>query len=294
MTDQTAADDATISTVEADGLRFAYRERGEGPLVLCLHGFPDTAYTFDGTLEVLAQAGYRAVAPFMRGYPPTERPADDDFGLGRLGRDAVALIDALGAHEAAVVGHDWGALAAYVAANLAPDKVRAIATAAVPHVRALRPTAAQARRSWYMLFFQLRLVAERAVRARDFALIDRLWRDWSPSWRYTEDDIRPVKEALADPDGLASALGYYRAMMFPGALDPSQRRLVFGRVSVPAITFAGMEDGCMGIEMFDETPACFTGPYELVRVAGAGHFMHREKPEFVHGRLLEFLGKLPK
>src|SRR5262245_64260522 len=94
--------------VDANGLRFGYLEQGSGPLVLLLHGFPDTALTWDRAMPALAQAGYRAVAPFMRGYAPTAIPADGAYDTETLGKDAIALIHALGADAAVVIGHDWG------------------------------------------------------------------------------------------------------------------------------------------------------------------------------------------
>jgi pimeloyl-ACP methyl ester carboxylesterase len=107
--------------VTANGVDFHYIELGTGPLVLCLHGFPDNAYTYRYLLPVLADAGFRGVAPFMRGYAPSGRPPDDRYESVLLGQDAVALITALGADRAFVVGHDWGALATLAAAHLAPQ-----------------------------------------------------------------------------------------------------------------------------------------------------------------------------
>src|SRR5512135_27547 len=115
--------DFKAGTVRANGVRFATLEAGDGPLVLCLHGFPDDARSFRHQLPALAKAGFRAVAPFMRGYAPTEVPADGRYQSAVLSQDIVALISALGSSSAYVFGHDWGAVAAYGAAVLAPDKV---------------------------------------------------------------------------------------------------------------------------------------------------------------------------
>jgi pimeloyl-ACP methyl ester carboxylesterase len=109
-----------VGFVDANGLRFAYLSEGAGPLVLLLHGFPDTPHTFEHALHALRGAGYRAVAPFMRGYHPTAIPSDGAYDLETLGKDAIALIEALGARDAIVIGHDWGAGAAYTAASLSP------------------------------------------------------------------------------------------------------------------------------------------------------------------------------
>src|SRR5437868_11697438 len=117
--------------VEANGLRFAYLEQGEGPLVVLVHGFPDTAHTWDRTMGALAGAGFRAVAPFTRGYHPTQIPSDGKYDIETLGRDLIALVDALGGN-AILVGHDWGAAASYAAAALAPEKLRMLVTLAIP------------------------------------------------------------------------------------------------------------------------------------------------------------------
>ena len=109
--------------VTANGIEFHYIEKGEGPLMLLLHGFPDHASSFAPQLESFAEAGYRAVAPYMRGYAPTGPSPDEKYFGVHLGLDVVALIEALGYDDAVVLGHDWGAAAAYGAAVLAPERV---------------------------------------------------------------------------------------------------------------------------------------------------------------------------
>src|ERR1700743_3421430 len=128
-----------IQFVDANGRKFAYLEEGTGPLVLMLHGFPDTAHTWDHLRSRIAAKGYRAVSPFMRGYHPTEIP-DRDADQETLARDALALVDALGASEAAVIGHDWGASGAYVASALGRERVKKLFFLAIPHPATLRPT----------------------------------------------------------------------------------------------------------------------------------------------------------
>jgi pimeloyl-ACP methyl ester carboxylesterase len=129
-----------VRFVQANGLRFGYLESGSGPLVLLVHGFPDTAHTWDATRAVLAGAGFRAVAPFTRGYAPTEVPAQEAYDSDTLGRDLLAIIPALGAQSAVIVGHDWGASAAYSAAGIEPAAVRLLVTLAIPHPASITPT----------------------------------------------------------------------------------------------------------------------------------------------------------
>ena len=141
-------------------------EAGSGPVALLLHGFPDHPRTFRHQLPALAAAGFRAVAPYMRGYGPGGPPADGRYDVAALAEDTVAVLDALDAREACVFGHDWGAMAAYFTVLSAPGRVRRLATAAVPYgpsfMRALGNDYAQQRRSWYMIFFQ-HAFAEKAV-----------------------------------------------------------------------------------------------------------------------------------
>src|ERR1700722_4381888 len=144
--------------VRASNINFTVLEMGQGPLVLCLHGFPDTAHSFRHQMPALAGAGYHGVAAFMRGYAPTEAPADGRYDSAVLSEDALALVEALGYKDAVIFGHDWGAVAAYGAAASAPDRVRKLVTAAVPYgnkfFESLATNYAQQRRSWYMFFFQ--------------------------------------------------------------------------------------------------------------------------------------------
>src|SRR5262245_55186705 len=122
----------SLTYIDANGLRFAFLEEGHGPLVLLLHGFPDTAHTWDFVRPRVAQKGYRVVAPFLRGYHPSGIPDRDPDGE-TISRDVLALITALGESSAIVVAHDWGAAAAYGAASLEPTRVRKLVTLTIPH-----------------------------------------------------------------------------------------------------------------------------------------------------------------
>ena len=172
--------------VQANGIDIAYLEAGpaDGPLALCLHGFPDHAPTWHHLMPELAAAGYHAVAPWLRGYSPTGLAPDGNYQVAAVALDALALADELGAdRDAVLIGHDWGAIAAYTAVGHRPERFSKLVTMAVPHQAALMArflsTPAQLKRSWYIFFFQTPL-AELIVPGDDFAVIDMLWRDWSP------------------------------------------------------------------------------------------------------------------
>jgi pimeloyl-ACP methyl ester carboxylesterase len=264
--------------VQANGLRFAYLEQGEGPLVLLVHGFPDTAHTWDRALGELARAGFRAVAPFQRGYHPTEIPANGPFDSDTLGRDVLALIDALGGAPAIVVGHDWGASAAYSAGGLGPEKLRLLVTLAIPHPRSIRPTPITMWRLRHFLPLRRR-GAPAKIRAGNFAYIDKLWQRWSPEWReIPASETAPVKAAFAQPGSLEAACGYYRAISTQ--LPEGQRR----KISVPTVAFAGEHD-LVPPRAFEKARNCFTSSYEVVQVPG-GHFMHREHPDVFASELV--------
>jgi pimeloyl-ACP methyl ester carboxylesterase len=263
----------------------------DGPLVLLLHGFPDCARSWRHTWGPLADAGYRVVAPTLRGYAPSSLARDGRYDGATLGRDVLALIERLGQGPARVVGHDWGALAAYAAAALAPERLSHLCTVAVPHPAAaglgwVRP--AQLRRSWYMFYFQLRGLAERRVSADHLAFIDRLWRDWSPGWQQPPDEMEAVKAALRPPEHLGAALGYYRAMLHPRAFF-DENRLLLRPAQVPALYVHGVDDGCMGVELVDGVERAYRRGVRVERIAGAGHFCHLEKPERFNPLLLDFL-----
>lgn len=276
-------------------LRFSALSAGEGPLVLCLHGFPDHARSFRTLMPALARAGYRAVAPWLRGYETGSQPADGRYDVPALAGDVVAWLDELKVERAHVVGHDWGAVVAYRLGQTVPDRLRSVTAMAVPWLglppARLARVPSQLARSWYMFFFQVPGLPERVLRARDFALVAWLWRSWSPGWRLEPDEWRALQMSLAQRGVLGAVLGYYRC-----AFDWRShvtRHWLGSRdlpVRVPTLALTGEEDGCLDTRLFDEwPPSAFPAGLRLERVARAGHFAHLERPELVNRRILEWL-----
>ncbi len=282
-------------TVSANGVDFRVLTAGEGPLALCLHGFPDSAHGWRHLLPSLAAAGFRAVAPFQRGYAPTSLPADGRYQSGVLGVDANALHAALGADgDAVVIGHDWGAAGAHGAAVLEPDRWSKVVTMALPPGPAIAMSFLgnfeQLKRSWYIFFFQHPL-SDLVVPSNDLSFIDHIWNDWSPGYDSAED-LGYVKASLSDPAYLAAAIGYYRATLGDGLKDPALDAAQAATSAVPTqplLYLHGRNDGCIGIEVAELAASMAPANVTVEYVDGAGHFLHLERPDVVNARILEFL-----
>lgn len=272
-----------LHQLTARGLRFAYEEHGRGPLVILVHGFPDTARTWSEVAPALAHAGYRAVCPNTRGYAPTGVPADGRYDIETLGRDVLAWIEALGEQQAIVVGHDWGASAAYAAAQLAPERVRFLVTVALPHPASLRPLPRLIWGARHMFAFQSKS-AEAKVMANDFALVDELLSRWSPEWHVPVNESRAVKDVFRQPGALSAALGYYRAINV--VLPPALR----SRIRVPSAVFSGADDFALKLGDYEHAQRFYEAPHEIVHMPG-GHFLHREHPQRFIEELLRVLPK---
>lgn len=268
--------------IAANGLEFSALSMGTGgSLVLCAHGFPETAATFDKTLAYLAEHRLRAVAPHMRGYAPTTVAGISRFHGNDLGEDLLALADVLSPHEpVTLIGHDWGALAVYRAAAMRPERVRSLITVGIPHGAMVRPSLRLAWGLRHFVAFQLRGRAVAKMRENDFAGVDALYRRWSPTWNFSPEETAPIKETFRVPGSLEGALSYY--WHFASQTKEEARRareLDKKSIPVPATIVLGTADRVLIKSDVRERPDIFPQGAELAWVDGAGHFVHREQPE---------------
>lgn len=278
-------------------LGIAYRSSGppDGPLALCVHGFPDIPRTWDSLSEALIDDGFRVVAPWLPGYSPSS--LEGPLNAIATGDRLLKLIDELSPTAPVhFVGHDWGAVSGYVMLARAPLRFRAAALLATPHPRAIQRNGPdhpkQLLRSSYMALFQLRGVAERLVAFRDYALIERLWSLWSPGFEPEAGYLNEVKQCLRD--SMPAPLAYYRALSSPAFLRELSRGVPeTDPIPVPTIYLHGEHDGCMTPDLAKGQSRYFSALFETIRLAEAGHFLHLERPHDVNTAIREWFKAHP-
>jgi len=275
-------------------VRLHYAECGSGErLVVLLHGFPECWYSWRHQLAALGER-FRVVAPDMRGYNLSDKPADvADYRVSRLVDDVTGLIRHLGAREAAVVGHDWGAVVAWAVAQHYPDYVWKLAALQVPPpaVWAKNFTLRQLLRSWYMFFFQLPSIPEWWISRDDFAELGKTFRRTSRHGTFTDKDIAVLKSAMREPGALTASINYYRANL--GAfLKGGFKRGEFTRherIRVPTLFIYGERDFAIIPETVQGVADYVEASYREVRLGRSNHWVQQEYPSEVNAALLSFL-----
>lgn len=267
------------------GGRFHALTAGRGRPVLYLHGFPDHPPTAWGFLGELARER-RVIAPWLRGYAPS--PLAGPYDTATLIADVAAMIERIGP-PVDLVGHDWGAVITYALCAGMPALVRRAVTLAVPHpltmLEVFRRSPVQVQRSWYMALFQLPGAGWLAG-AQDFALIDRLWRTWSPRFRLPAAERAELHACLAR--SLPAPLGYYRAMVRPLRTFAARARALDVAIATPLLQLHGQLDGCIL-----PTPEDFDRRRFIARehhvIPDVGHFIPQEAPRMLAARVAAWL-----
>ncbi|MHB8378097.1 MAG: alpha/beta fold hydrolase [Dehalococcoidia bacterium] len=272
--------------VEANGIRFHYVEQGTGPLVLLLHGFPEFWYSWRRQLPALAEAGFHAVAPDLRGYNLTDKPAGG-YNIENLVEDVVELAHGLGEGRAHVVGHDWGGIIAWQTAWRRPEFVRSLVTMNAPHptafARYVRRDPRQMLQSSYMLFFQPRLAEWVLTRRHAAAIATALRRSARHPEVFTAADIEAYRSAFLRPGVARCSLAYYRQ-----AFRQRWKALPDSPIEVPALVLWGEDDPVLKRQMNDRLGE-WVKDLTIRLILDCGHWTQQEQPDVVTGELIGWL-----
>lgn len=264
-----------------DGVELAVREEGEGTPVVLLHGFPDSSRVWRRQIPALAAAGFRVLAPDLRGLGESDKPQEvEAYRMTTIAKDVVAILDHFGIERAHVVGHDFGANLAWVVAGLHPHRVDRLVAMSVGHPNTQRePTVEQREKAWYMLWFQFEGLAEEVVPRDDW----RLLREWT---RGNGDVDRYIAD-LSRPGAMRAGLNWYRANV------PPQRELArpreFPAIAAPTLGLWSTGDDYLLEEPVERSGEHVTGGWRYERVEDASHWLQLDRPDRVNELLLDFL-----
>ncbi len=270
--------------MEVNGRSLHVVSEGSGPAVLLLHGFPDSSHLWRHQIPALTRAGFRAIAPDLRGFGQSDKPqAVSDYALPAIVSDVTGILDALGVERAHVVGHDWGAVVAWMLATFVADRVDHLVAISVGHPAVFRTLPVEQReKSWYMLLFQFEGVAEQLLRADDWKLFRELFREGGDVDRHLED--------LARPGALTAALNWYRANVPPAAqLAPAPP---LAKVRAPTLGIWSSGDTALIEAGMTGSASQVAGPWRYERIEDAGHWVPVDAPERLNELLLDFLGSV--
>jgi pimeloyl-ACP methyl ester carboxylesterase len=268
----------------ANGLRFYFVDEGSGTPVVLLHGFPDTSALWQAQIAALVAAGYRAIAPDLRGRGRSEWPPHvEDYALPNIVQDVAALLDQLGVERAHVVGHDWGAAVAWVFASLLPQRVDRLVVISVGHPgtgAVLRPSLEELQKSWYQLLFQFEGVTEELLQRDDWYLLRELI--------HGGGDVDQYIQTLSQPGALTAGLNWYRANLHPRLrLGPSP---AIPAVQAPTLAIFSTGDLYLPEERVVRSADFVTGPWRYERFEGVSHWIPTQAPDRLIQLLLDFFG----
>lgn len=279
--------------VQLPSLRLHYVEAGQGPLVVLLHGFPESWWSWRYQFQALADAGFRVVAPDLRGYGETDKRGP--FDLDTLAGDVCHLIESLGEKHARIVGHDWGGGVAWHLAGHRPEFCERLVVLNCPHPARMneallsKPSWAQLKKSWYFFFFQLPWVPEWLLTRRDAGNLVRMLKASSVDRsHFSPEELRPFREAIQRPGAATAMVNWYRTAVRDGF-----RRLGKGPASppitCPALLVWGMQDPALGFDELVPGTEKWAPKLELEEIQGCGHFVQSERPAEVNRALVRFL-----
>jgi pimeloyl-ACP methyl ester carboxylesterase len=278
----------THAFCQTNGIKMHYVTAGNGPLVLLLHGFPQDWYAWRHQISALA-AHFKVVAPDLRGYGETEKPAQvEDYRIDTLAKDIVGLIQELGYTKAHIVGHDWGGAIAWKLALSYPEVVDRLVVLNSPHPKifrqALRHNFQQMRKSWYIFLFQLPYVPEWMLGSNPKKLLKGLLRSSAiRKEAFTDEDIQHYVDGFTKPGTVTAALNYYRAALRNPSSSPERK------IAAPTLVIWGEDDKALSKELTYDMEPLFSGSFAIKYIPNCSHWVQEEQPELVTALLLEFL-----
>ena len=269
--------------LEVNGIRLHVHEQGTGAPVLLLHGFPDSSSLWRHQVPALVKAGYRVIAPDLRGFGASDKPQEiDAYALPTLIGDVVGLLDALQVARCHVVCHDWGAALGWGMAMFLPERVDRFVAFSVGHFAGFADAGLEQReKSWYMLYFQYEGIAENALRENDW----KFFRDWT---RHHPEAATWIPD-LSRPGALTAALNWYRANASParaGAFDG-----VLPAVKAPTLGVWSTNDHYLTETQMTAARKHVTGEWRYERIEGASHWLMLDEPARVNALLVDWLGR---
>jgi pimeloyl-ACP methyl ester carboxylesterase len=282
----------TTRRIAASGFDFVIDEAGEGDrLALCLHGFPESRFSWRYQLPLLAQMGYRAWAPDLRGYGETEpKPQNvSAYLIDRLMEDVAALIDTSGAKSVTLIGHDWGAGVAWAFAANRVRPLERLVILNLPHPAVmavqLRRSWAQLKKSWYMAFFQFPGLPERALMAKDARAIRQAFLGMAvDKSNFTQDVLDRYARDAQRPGAITGMINWYRAAFRLGG----KLRGPWPVIETPTLIIWGEADTALGVELLDGTDA-YVKDLTIHRLPNVSHWVQQEAPQQVNPILAEWL-----
>jgi epoxide hydrolase 4 len=271
---------------EVGDVTLHYVEAGDGPLVVLLHGFPEFWYGWRQQIEPLVNAGFRVVAPDLRGYNLSSKPDGfTDYTADKPAEDIRDLIRELGSDSAMVVGHDWGGSIAWTLAMNHPEVVDRLAILNAAHPRKLNEGLKNPRqlvRSWYFFYFQTPKLPERRARRRQWRFFKRFLRDARPP--YTSDELARYAQAWSQPGAAKAIIDYYRAAVRLGSKQEIHP------ISAPTLVIWGQRDRYLGPKLAEPHHEDVPNLDRVERLPDASHWVHHDEADRVNELLVDFLG----
>ncbi len=271
-----------------NGIRMHYVTRGEGPLIVLLHGFPEFWYSWRHQIPFLAEHGYTVVAPDLRGYNDTAKPRKG-YDIPTLLRDIEGLIKGLGRQKAVIVGHDWGGVLAWAFAINYPEMTERLIVMNAPHPAAMMRemrTLKQLRKSWYVFAFQIPWLPEYMLGRNHANEIGRMLRGAAvQKSAFPYEETAKYQDAISKPGAIKAALSYYRQLFWRLSFSFKSYEI---RIDVPTLLIWGEQDIALGIELTTGLER-WVNDIEIKRIPDSGHWVQQEQPDKVNQYMLEFL-----